>query len=73
MAQGAQAMSAQAMSAQTWDGSVISPHGQLMQAMHAETRYDLSMKEAKAEEAQARLLPTRRARILPSEEDLQRR
>ncbi len=30
------------------------------------------MKEAKAEEAQARLLTTRRARILPSEEDLQK-
>jgi hypothetical protein len=58
--------------AQTWDGSIVSPHEQLMEKLHTETRYDLAHKEAKAEEVQAQLLAARRDRILPSEENLQK-
>jgi hypothetical protein len=57
---------------QTVDGSPVSPHEQLMEALHTEARYDLAMKETKAEEVQRRLLAARRKRILPSEEDLQK-
>ncbi len=51
---------------------VVSPAEQLMEKLRLEARYDLAIKEAKAEEAQAQLLTTRRARILPTEEELQR-
>ena len=57
---------------QTWDGSIVSPHEQLMEKLYTETRYDLAHKELKAEEVQAQLLAARRDRILPSEEDLQK-
>jgi hypothetical protein len=58
--------------AQTWDGSIVSPHEQLMEALHTEARYDLAMKEAKAEQVQGQLLAARREGILPLEEDLQK-
>jgi hypothetical protein len=58
--------------AQTWDGSIVSPQEQLMEKLRTETRYDLGLKEHKAEEVQARLLTARRARILPAEDDLQK-
>jgi hypothetical protein len=58
--------------AQTLDGSVVSPQEQLMERLRTETRYELAIKEAKAEEVQTQLLTARRDRILPSEEDLQR-
>ena len=58
--------------AQTCDGTPVSPRELLMEYLGMETRYDLATKEAKAEEAQAQLLTTRRARILPSEEAMQK-
>jgi hypothetical protein len=57
---------------QALDGSIVDPHEQLMETLRIETRYDLTSKEAKAEEVQAQLLTARRGRILPSEEDLQK-
>ena len=57
---------------QTVDASPVSPEEQLMEALHTEARYDLAMKETKAEEVQGQLLAARRERILPSEEDLQK-
>jgi hypothetical protein len=50
----------------------VSPKEQLMEKLHAQTRYDLAHKEQKAEEVQAQLLAARRERILPSEDDLQK-
>jgi hypothetical protein len=58
--------------AQTRDGSIVSPQEQLMEQLHAQTRYDLAHKEQKAEEVQAQLLAARRERILPGEDDLQK-
>ena len=58
--------------AQTRDGSIVSPQEQLMEKLHAQTRYDLAHKEQKAEEVQAQLLAARRERILPGEDDLQK-
>jgi hypothetical protein len=57
---------------QTWNGSIVSPHEQLMEKLRTETRYDLASMEAKAEKVQAQLLTARRDRILPSEADLQK-
>jgi hypothetical protein len=58
--------------AQTVDGSVIGPQEALMEKLHTEARYDLTSKEAKAEEVRAQLLAARRDRILPGAEDLQK-
>jgi hypothetical protein len=58
--------------AQNRDGSIVSPQEQLMEKLHAQTRYDLTHKEQKAEEVQAQLLAARRERILPGEADLQK-
>jgi hypothetical protein len=58
--------------ARTLDGSLLSPYEQLVEKLGVETRHDLAIKEAKAEEVQAQLLATRRARILLSEEDMQK-
>ena len=58
--------------AQNRDGSIVSPQEQLMEKLHAQTRYDLAHKEQKAEEVQAQLLAARRECILPGEDDLQK-
>jgi hypothetical protein len=58
--------------AQTLDGSMVSPHEQLMEALHTNARYELASKETKAEKVQAQLLSVRRERILPSEDELQK-
>jgi hypothetical protein len=57
---------------QTLDGSTASSQEQLMENLHAEARYDLAIKEAKAEKVQAQLLTARRCRILPGEDELQK-
>jgi hypothetical protein len=57
---------------QTLDGSTVSSQEQLMENLHAEARYDLAIKEAKAEKVQAQLLAARRCRILPGEDELQK-
>jgi hypothetical protein len=56
----------------TVEGEPVSPQEQLVERLNTEARYELAENQAKAEKAQAQLLATRRARILPSEEDLQK-
>jgi hypothetical protein len=58
--------------ANTVDGSVIEPEEALMEALHTATRYDVVMKQIKAEEVEAELLAEHRDRILPGVEDLQK-
>jgi len=58
--------------ANTVDGSVIEPEEALMEALHTATRYDVAMKQTKAEEVEAELLAEHRDRILPGVEDLQK-
>jgi hypothetical protein len=57
---------------QTLDGSTVSSQEQLMEKLRTEARYDLAVKERKAERVQTQLLTARRSRILPGEEDLQK-
>jgi vacuolar-type H+-ATPase subunit H len=56
----------------TADGSPISSQEQLVEEIHTEARYGLAKKELKAQKVQAQFLSTRRDRILPAEEDLQK-
>ena len=58
--------------ANTVDGSVIEPEVAVMEALYTATRYDVAMKQTKAEEVEAELLAERRDRILPGVEDLQK-
>jgi hypothetical protein len=44
----------------TVDGSTISSQEQLVEKLHTEVRYDLAMKETKAEKVQAQILAARR-------------
>jgi hypothetical protein len=54
----------------TVEGSVDSPEAQLFEFVRTTAQLDVACLEGEAEKVEAQLLPERRRRVLPSEDDL---